>query len=78
MISCLNDNIVTTYFFIITYRKKAIIRVPLLEIKKAAYSFAEREKRKPSFFAEPEQRHEVKWEMMTMTMTIGMDAGITL
>ena len=25
-----------------------------------------------TFFAEPKQRHEVKWHMMTITITIGM------
>ena len=51
--------------------------MPLFEKNEAAYSFTERVKRKPALFVAPKQRREVEWEMMTMTMTIGLDARIT-
>ena len=47
--------------------------MPLLE-KKVAQRCKKREQRKLAIFVEPKQRHEVKWDMMTMTMTMGMDA----
>ena len=57
------------------YRQRQNFRVPLLE-KKVAQRCTKREQKKPAFFVEPKQRHEVKWNMMTMTMTMGMNTRI--
>ena len=69
--------------FDIVISKKPQIKVPLFQ-KKSGSNVAQsnvatewkqryfREQRKPTFFAEPKQRHEVKWHMMTITITIGV------
>ena len=40
--------------------------------KKVAERCKKREQRKFTFFAEPKQCHEVKWQSITITITIGM------
>ena len=58
--------------------KNAKNRVPLFEIKK--WHNVEQSQSKESqlsLTSQTKQRQEIMWDMMTMTMTIGMDACIT-
>ena len=50
--------------------------MPLLKIKKWHNVVQGESKESELIIAEPKKRHVVKWEVMTMTMTIGMDARI--
>ena len=51
------------------------IRVPLLKIKKWHNDVQGGSKENSTLSLLPtKQRHEEKWDMMTMTMTMGMDA----